>query len=162
MRPVSFVYDVFVDALAAIAGVMLVLTTLAVVFDVAMRYFAGQSFAWVFELTEYVLLYVPMLGMAWLARRKGHIAIDVVTSKLPDVLRCWQQVIMSLIVAIICAFISYWGAVTAYDFYLRDIQSEKVLSIPMWAIVGCIPIGFGLTAIEYVRHALGGERRAAG
>lgn len=162
MRLVHSVYDLFVDALAAIAGVLLVLTTVAVVFDVAMRYFAGQSFAWVFELTEYVLLYVPCLGMAWLARRNGHIAIDVVTSKLPDRLRHRQQVAMSLVVAVICAFICYWGFVTAYDFYLRDIQSEKVLSIPMWAIMGCIPIGFGLTAIEYVRLALGGERRAAG
>lgn len=162
MRPVSSVYDLFVDALAAIAGVLLVLTTLAVVFEVAMRYFAGQSYAWVFELTEYVLLYVPMLGMAWLARRNGHIAIDIVTSKLPERLRRRQQVAMALVVATSCAFISYWGFVTAYDFYLRDIQSEKVLSIPMWTIMGCIPIGFGLTAIEYLRLALAKERRPAG
>ena len=154
MRTASSIYDALVTALAAVAGLLLVLATLSVVVDVCARYFLNQSFAWVFELTEYVLLYVPCLGMAWLARERGHISIDIVTSKLSHATRARLFAATSLIVAAICAFISYWGFVVTWDFYARGIVSENVLSIPRWIILVCIPIGFGLTAIEFIRLAV--------
>jgi TRAP-type C4-dicarboxylate transport system permease small subunit len=67
------------------------------------------------------------------------------------------MVATSLVAAAVCAFIAYWGFKTTYDFYVRDLQSEKVLTIPMWMLLSCIPVGFGLTAIEYVRLAIFGE-----
>ena len=157
MRLISRAYQALLDALAAIAGVLLVLTTLAVVIDVGARYFLGTSFAWVFELTEYVLLYVPCLGMAWLVRRRGHISIDIVTSKIPPAGRQRLLVATCLVTAAVCLFIAYWGFRTTYDFYARGLQSEKVLTIPMWVLLGCIPLGFGLTAIEYLRLGIFGE-----
>ena len=161
MRFIPRAYQALLDSLAAIAGALLVLTTLAVVLDVSARYFAGTSFAWVFELTEYVLLYVPCLGMAWLVRRRGHITIDIVTSHIPPAGRHRLFVATSLVTALVCGFIAYWGFLTTYDFYVRDLQSEKVLTVPMWVLLGCIPLGFGLTAIEFVRVAVSGEQRVA-
>jgi TRAP-type C4-dicarboxylate transport system permease small subunit len=95
--------------------------------------------------------------MAWLVRRGGHIRIDIVTSHMPPARRARLLVATSLLAAAVCAFIAYWGVVTTYDFYVRGLQSEKVLTIPMWMLLGCIPLGFGLTAVEFVRVAICGE-----
>jgi TRAP-type C4-dicarboxylate transport system permease small subunit len=76
-----------------------------------------------------------------------------VTSKLSAATRARLFAATSTLVAAICVFISYWGFVVTYDFYLRGMVSENVLSIPRWIILVCIPIGFGLTAIEFARLA---------
>ena len=72
------------DALASAAAAMIVFTVIFVPLDVASRYFFGSPITWVYEVTEYILLMVPCLAMAWLARHNGHVVIDVATSRLGE------------------------------------------------------------------------------
>ena len=99
------------DALASIAAAMIVFTVVFVPMDVASRYFFAAPITWVYEVTEYILLMVPCLAMAWLARHNGHVAIDALTSRLPDGPRARLAGFTQLIVAGVCAFVAWWGGV---------------------------------------------------
>src|SRR5690625_7949318 len=68
-------YHRLLDVLAFISAIGILFITLGVSADVILRYLTGQPIVWMFDVSQYALLYIPCLGMAWLARERGHIAI---------------------------------------------------------------------------------------
>lgn len=141
------------DGFAFLAACLLVFTVIFVPVDVMSRYFFNAPLTWVYEVTEYILLFVPCLGMAWLARNNGHVAIDIVTNRLGHRSRALLDGVCVLVVAFICAFIAWWGAVVTFDGYKAKAIIENVLQTPQWIIYIAIPAGFGLCAIEFTRKA---------
>jgi C4-dicarboxylate transporter, DctQ subunit len=142
------------DALASIAAAMIAFTVLFVPLDVASRYFIGAPITWVYEVTEYILLMVPCLAMAWLARQNGHVVIDVVTSRLGERARERLNSATNFAVAATCAFVAWWGAVVTFASFRANAVIENVLQTPQWMIYVCIPLGFALTAIEFARQGV--------
>jgi C4-dicarboxylate transporter, DctQ subunit len=143
--------DTVEDGLAAIAGCLLILTVVLVPVDVLSRYFFNAPLTWVYEVTEYILLLVPCLGMAWLARANGHVAIDIVTSRLPGRSRLLFSSASFVAAAAICGFIAWWGVRVTHQSYEAKAIIENVLQTPQWLIYVWIPVGFGLCAIEFAR-----------
>jgi TRAP-type C4-dicarboxylate transport system permease small subunit len=142
------------DVLAAVAAAMLVFTVIFVPADVASRYFFGAPITWVYEVTEYILLMVPCLAMAWLARHNGHVVIDVVTSRLDERPRALLSTATCLLVAATCAFVAWWGALVTFRSFSVGAVIENVVQTPQWLIYVSIPLGFGLTAIEFARKGV--------
>ncbi len=139
------------DALAFVASAMLVFTVIFVPLDVGSRYFFGAPITWVYEVTEYILLMVPCLGMAWLARHNGHVVIDVLTTRLGPRVKQNLEAAMLVLVASSCAFIAWWGGVVTLESFQKRAIIENVLQTPQWLIYVSIPLGFALTAIEFAR-----------
>jgi C4-dicarboxylate transporter, DctQ subunit len=142
------------DALASIAAAMIVFTVVFVPMDVASRYFFGAPVTWVYEVTEYILLMVPCLAMAWLARHDGHVVIDALTSRLRERPRARLAVVTQLAVAATCGFVAWWGALVTFTSFRAGAVIENVLQTPQWMIYVCIPVGFALTAIEFARKGV--------
>lgn len=144
-------FDALIDALAVVAGFLILAVMVGVTLDVVGRYFLGSPISWIFEITEYALLYVPCLGMAWLARERGHVAIDIVVGYLPARLQHALSRAVALVVTVICAFIAYWGIVVVVDSYRQGSVLEHMIRIPEVLVIGVIPLGFALTAAAYLR-----------
>jgi len=142
------------DALAFAAAAMIVFTVVFVPIDVGSRYFFGAPITWVYEVTEYILLMVPCLGMAWLARRDGHVVIDVLTSRLDERRRRRLERAVALFVALSCAFVAWWGGVVTLESFKAGAIIENVLQTPQWIVYVAIPLGFGLSALEFARKGL--------
>jgi TRAP-type C4-dicarboxylate transport system permease small subunit len=147
-------FDRLEDALASIAAAMIVFTVVFVPMDVASRYFFGAPITWVYEVTEYILLMVPCLAMAWLARHNGHVVIDALTSRLPERASARLAVATHLVVAATCAFVAWWGALVTFASFRAGALIENVLQTPQWMIYVCIPLGFALTAVEFGRKGV--------
>ena len=150
----NWALDRLEDALASVAAAMIVFTVIFVPLDVASRYFLGSPITWVYEVTEYILLMIPCLAMAWLARHHGHVVIDVVTSRLGERARARLQAATSLAVAASCAFVAWWGAAVTFTSFRAGALIENVLQTPQWMIYLCIPLGFALTALEFARQGV--------
>lgn len=142
------------DFLASIAAAMIVFTVVFVPVDVLSRYFFAAPLTWVYELTEYVLLMVPCLSMAWLARHDGHVAIDVLTSRLRGQTRALLASFALFTVAAVCAFVAWWGGTITLKSFRANAVIENVLQTPQWLIYSCIPVGFALAAIEFARKGV--------
>lgn len=153
MRAVTGFYNAVIGGLAGVAGLLMVLCIVGIALDVAGRFFWNASLPWVFELTEYALLYIPCLGMAWLAREGGHVAVDIVTVRLRPSTQLLLAAVVCAATAVVCALIAYWGLMTTWDSFVRDITIDKYLRIPRWSVLGVIPLGFALTAVEFARTA---------
>jgi TRAP-type C4-dicarboxylate transport system permease small subunit len=154
MKTLGTAFDRLEDALAVVAAALLVLSVLLVTGDVVLRFFFTRPLAWVFEVTEYILLFVPCLGMAWLARNDGHIVIDVVTSQLSPRTRAVLGGWVALTVAALCAFIAWWGVIATREAFVAKAMIENVLQMPQYIPYAFIPFGFALCAVEYIRKAV--------
>lgn len=146
-------YDRLIDGLAVLAGVAILVTMTTVTADVLLRALADLSLPWSFETTEYALLYILCLAMAWLARRRGHVTVDLLARQLPPVAARRLDGLAALGAAAICGSVALWGAEATIDAWQREIVIYGVLPMPRWALLAAIPIGFALTAVEYLRHA---------
>ncbi len=153
-------YARLLDALAALSGAMILFAMVIVTLDVVLRGVSGGSLAWSFEVTEFILLYAPFLSMAWLARRRGHIVVDMVVTRLPPSAARWTGVGVALFVAALCLFLTWWGGIATWDSFERDIRNAGVVDYPRWALLVTIPVCFALTAVEYLRIAVLDAREA--
>jgi len=61
-------------------GIMMMLT----VVDVFLRYLFNQPIKGSMELTEYLMVCVGTLGLAWCALQGAHIKVELIVSKLPQ------------------------------------------------------------------------------
>jgi len=149
---VSWALDRLEDALAAVAAALIVFTVVFVPMDVASRYFFGAPITWVYEVTEYILLMIPCLGMAWCTRNNGHVVIDVVTVHLGSRTRARLGAAVHLLVAATCAFVAWWGAQVTWTSFRAHAVIENVLQTPQWMIYIAIPLGFALGQFEFARQ----------
>lgn len=148
----SVIYHRLLDFLASISALLIFLIMVGISVNVLSRYFLGGSIIWMFEVAEYALLYIPCLGMAWLAREHGHIAITTFVEKLQPVHHSYAAWTTTLASAAVCAVIAYWGVFVLVDRIARQSVAVQTIVVPEYLIYWVIPFGFGLTAIEFLRQ----------
>jgi TRAP-type C4-dicarboxylate transport system permease small subunit len=142
------------NACAAIASAGILFCMAAVTLEVLSRYLYGRPIAWVLEVTEHILLYIPFLGMAWLARNgDGHVRVDLISDALSVRGRAILRRIVALITSITCFAGAIVGGWTTWDHFVRDLPTQGVYPIPFYLLLVIIPFGLGLTAVQYALRA---------
>lgn len=132
---------------------MIIFAATVVSADVFLRALSTHSLPWAFEVTEFLLVYIPLLTFPWLARRQQHIIIDVFTNWLPPRVAHVLRVVVLIVAACTCVWVAYWGTLATQTAYERDIVNAGLVAFPRWALLISIPLGFGLAAIEFLRLA---------
>ena len=150
-KPGKTVFDMIIDGMAFMAGILLLLVTLFVSYAVIVRYLHFRPPVWVLQYTEYALLWITFLGAAWLLREGGHIRIDTVMAMLnPRYLRK-VEIMDNILGCIVCFAIFGFGTFHTMDLFQRGIMDVKGVSVPKFAFFLIIPLG-GLTlTIQFAR-----------
>lgn len=161
-KPGKNIFDLVIESMAFMAGILLLLVTVFVSYAVVIRYLHFKPPIWVLQFTEYALLWITFLGAAWLLREGGHIRIDTVVSMLhPKRLRK-VEIIDSVLGFIICLIIFGFGTLHTIDLIQRGIMDVKGISVPKFVFFLIIPLG-GLTlAIQFLRLFWGQFRKKTG
>jgi C4-dicarboxylate transporter, DctQ subunit len=146
-------FDKVLDAMAAFAGVILVFIVAAVCYTIAMRFFFRQTTIWIIQTTEYALLWIVFLATAWLLREGGHITTDIVYVHLTEKTRNYLNFIMSLIGALTCAVMLYFGAAYTSDCIVNGITDVRAVTVPKSAVFIIIPVGSLLLTLQFLRIA---------
>lgn len=156
-------FDGIVDALAVLAGIIIILTTVCVSLDVVLRYFLKRPLLWVDELAEYGLLYITFAGTAWLLRQNGHVVVDIIDALVSSRTRNRLDAIASIVGAVVCVILTYFGVLATWSLFARGIYNPTMLEIPKGALVAVIPVGTFLLFIQFLRRLAaslkGPERR---
>ncbi len=141
------------DFFAFLGGILLVVAVLSVVFQVIARYFFNLSFIWINEVNEYILLYVPFLGAAWLLRHNGHVTVDLVVQILPPRIKKVSDVLVAALGSIVSATLLWYGTVVTIQAYTRGTVSTTASQIPQVYLYIVIPVGALLLLLEFIRMA---------
>jgi TRAP-type C4-dicarboxylate transport system permease small subunit len=136
---------------AVIAGILLLVMTLIINYNVFMRYFIGKPPVWAIEITEWILLYSAFLAAAWVLKEEGHVVIDILVVRLSRKNQHILKVLVCFLGILTCGFLAYHGFRAAYSLYNRDVIMMGMILMPKYILVVIIPVGISLTLIQFIR-----------
>lgn len=128
--------------------VLMALMVLNVTWQVVSRYVFQSPSSFTDELSRYMLIWVGMLGAAYVAGKNEHLAIDILLTKLDEKAQDKLMILINACVFIFALVVMVIGGSNLV--YLTFILEQKsaVLQIPLAYIYGIIPFS-GLLVIYY-------------
>jgi len=162
VSPLSKAYGFILDCLMGLACLLLLVMTLLIGADVAVRNAGLGSIAWSSEISEDILYVLTLLSAPWLLRQGQHIRVDILLRALPPRVG-WLLEWAGDLLGFACSVYFVWygiGVLTAS--YRAGALSIKTLVTPEWWLLAPLPVAFLLLAIEFAfrMHRLSRAERA--
>lgn len=128
----------------ALAGICLFAVFALVTAQVASRFIFNFSLAAASELSIYAMIWSVFLGAAVAFRRNGHIAMDILKTRLPEKL----DKIANLLIFVVLAVFLCLVVVKGYDLSQRAmLQRSPAAGLPVGYIAFAMPAGSVLALI---------------
>ncbi len=128
-----------------VAGIAIVLMSVIIPAGVVMRYAFGFGAQWPEPIAILLMVVFTFIGAAAAYRAGGHIAVSMVTDALPTPAQWVASRLVDGFMAVICAFVLWYGA------QLCDATMGQTISELPWLPVGVtylpIPIGAAATLL---------------
>jgi TRAP-type C4-dicarboxylate transport system permease small subunit len=128
--------------------------------DVVGRSFFNKPIPGTFELSEYMLAVIVLLGAAYTQQVKGHVAVDFFTGRCAHRTRAVLGALTGAASLFVVAILVWQGAVAGID----EKSVSDQLRIPQWPFRLLVAAGglllwleLALDLIDSVRSALGGR-----
>tara|TARA_R110000868_G_scaffold107780_2_gene294785 strand:+ start:55007 stop:55402 length:396 start_codon:yes stop_codon:yes gene_type:complete len=119
-----------------------------VLWQVFSRYFLGEPSSFTDELARYLMIWVGILGAAYVSGRNSHVAIDVLPSRLNDTKqKKLKTIVRILIILFSITALVIGGSRLVYITYVLK-QFSPALQMPLALVYMVIPIS-GILIIYY-------------
>jgi len=145
-RAVEFLSDVS----GYVSGIAILLATLVIVEQVVVRYVLKLPTIWQVEFAVYLLIAATFVGAAYGLKHNSHINIELFTTHLPPGIKRGLDLVTSFIALVFCAYLAWKGAVMWWEAYEGGWRTSSLWSIPLVYPYAIIPLGMGLTSLQYV------------
>ncbi|WP_282080419.1 TRAP transporter small permease [Aquimarina algiphila] len=130
--------------LAVIMGIMV----LNVLWQVFTRFVIGIPSSFTDELARYLMIWVGLLGAAYISGKRKHVAIDVLYARLNKERQAKLKIIVNCIIILFCLLaLVIGGSRLVYITYILQ-QHSSALQIPLAVIYLAIPLS-GILIIYY-------------
>jgi TRAP-type C4-dicarboxylate transport system permease small subunit len=139
-------------SLAGILEVVLValfaLLVLDVLLQVFTRYVLSRSFAFTEELARFSLIWMTLLGAAYLVGKKEHLTMDFLLRNLSDKRRVKTEITISFLVALFALVVMVIGGSNLVYITLRLEQVSPAMRVPLGYVYAVLPMS-GLMILYY-------------
>jgi len=149
------VFDRILNVLFYLVGVIFVCAMLIVCLDVVMRYSLNRPMVWATEVSEYILLGIVCLGIAWLLKEEGHVKIELVLARFKPRIQALINTITSSLAVLAVLAITWYGGQITWDLYQRGVELTKVLHVPKAPLLALLMVGMFLLLIQFLRRSYG-------
>lgn len=126
----------------------------AVSWQVFSRYILQSSSSFTEEIARYLLIWIGILGAAFIAGQQQHLSIDILAPKLSPKNRIKLRMGINVLIILFCLLVLVIGGSNlVYLNYLLG-QTSAALNIPLGAVYTVIPISGVLVIIYKVNELL--------
>ena len=139
-----------------VAGVFMVVMSVATFANVLARYFFNSPIQWAEELARYSFIWVVFMGAVVCTKRKRHIAIDILPHALPGRFKPWVQLLVDCCTLGIALLIAYYG----WKLTAAATQITATLQVPHSVIYVIVPVSAALIILHTLGDFLGNVRAA--
>ena len=134
--------------LANFLVILMTAMVLNVLWQVASRFLLGSPSSFTDELARYLMIWVGILGAAYVAGQNMHVAIDVLPRRLPPkIQKTLTLIVRVLIVLFALGALVVGGLRLVYITHVLN-QNSPALQVPLSVVYAVIPIS-GLLVIYY-------------
>jgi TRAP-type C4-dicarboxylate transport system permease small subunit len=122
--------------------------TINVLWQVASRYILGAPSPFTDELARYLMIWIGILGAAYVSGRNMHVAIDVLPRRFDQPAQKQLMLIVRVLIILFCLLaMVIGGSRLVYITYVLD-QNSPALQLPLSVVYVVIPIS-GILIIYY-------------
>lgn len=146
----KFKFNAVVESVEEFAmAFLLACMTLLTFIQVVLRYLFNSGWVWSLEATTYAFAALVLVGMSYGVRTKSHIAVELVTGRLPPKFRRMAALIAVALCLLYCGMMLYGSAIfverlAALGNDARDIPVAK------WVLTLVMPFGFTLLSYRFI------------
>jgi TRAP-type C4-dicarboxylate transport system permease small subunit len=155
MKRIFRVFDLLLDFLPLLMGAIIIIMMLGVSLNVILRYFFNLPISGLEEVTEYFLLFITLIGAAWLLREDGHVRVDILLVRLNWRNQAILGFVSSLMGVFLSAILTWYGLQVTYINFQRGAYYPSLLEFPKAPILAIIPLGSFLLLIQFLRRSAG-------
>jgi len=146
--------DTFLARLeAVILGLGVLLMATNTIANVVGRFVLGQSIFFSGEINRILIIMITFAGIGYAARHGRHIRMSAIYDIFPVITRKILMITIALVTSAAMFFLLYFSVL-----YIIDLQSKgrvlPALGFPIWTIYLWVPLGFGITGIQYFLTAI--------
>lgn len=127
---------------------LMAIMTLDVLWGVFTRYVVGSQSPWTEELARFLLIWIGLLGAAYVAGQHKHLAIDILPGKLTGTAKARLEAFIRLLIIGFSATVLIVGGARLVYITYRLGQYSAALQVPLSAVYAIVPIS-GLLIIFY-------------
>lgn len=140
--------------IATVLIVILTVMVLSVVWQVVSRYLLVNPSAYTDELARYLMIWLGVLGAAYVSGKNMHLAIDLLPNKLKGASKARLLIFIDLMIILFAVSVMLIGGLRlVYLTYILD-QTSASLQIPLWFIYSILPISGLLVAFYKIHNIL--------
>lgn len=137
-----------------VAAIMMGASVVVVTHMVVMRYFLNESTVWQTDFVTYVLVAATFIGCPYVLMRRGHVNVDLLPLFLPHRARLGLAFLAATVGLLFCGVLAWKGLDLTLEAYHEGWQSASVWKVDMWLPYAALPIGLGLTCLQYLADVL--------
>lgn len=145
-------FDRLIDAMAFLAGILLVLAVLIVSFEICMRYFFQQPQVWTVEVCEFILFILAFLGAPWLLKKGGHASVDILVERMGPVPKRYASLFASSVGMLVSLVLVWFSLTTSWQCYTDGVVLTKTLTVSKYYFLLFIALGYFCLMIEFGRQ----------
>ncbi|CAM3957796.1 C4-dicarboxylate ABC transporter [Pseudomonas reidholzensis] len=139
-----------------VAGLSILTMTLIIPWGIFARYVLGTGSSWPEPVAILLMVVFAFIGAAASYRAGAHMAVAMVTDRLPPAQRKAAALVVQVLMLLVCAFMTYYGfrlCMTTWNQFLATLPSIRV-----GMTYAPIPIGGALTLMFVVEKILYGDQ----
>jgi TRAP-type C4-dicarboxylate transport system permease small subunit len=140
-------------------ALLMAVMTIDVLWGVFTRYVMGSQSPWTEELARFLLIWIGLLGAAYVAGQNKHLAIDILPGSLEGARQKRLQWVIRLVIVGFAASVLVAGGARLVYITNKLGQYSAALQVPLYLVYSVIPFS-GLLIIFY-KLAESGEEAPA-
>lgn len=133
-------------AMALFLGFMTLITFLQVI----LRYGFNTGLIWSLEATVYAFSWLVLIGMSYGVRTGGHIAANLVVTRLSGRIRKWTGLAATAL-CLAYAGMLLFGSIVLMERLIQLGHYARDLPFPRWALTSILPLGFALLTLRLIQ-----------
>ena len=140
-------------ALGWVVAVLMGLSVVNVLWQVFTRFVLNDPSAFTDELARYLLVWVGLLGAAYAAGQRMHLAVDLLPQTLTGARKQVVEVVIQACVFVFAAVVMVWGGVVLVQLQWDLGQTSAALRVPLAVVYSVLPVS-GVLIAYYAAVAL--------
>jgi TRAP-type C4-dicarboxylate transport system permease small subunit len=138
------------------AGIAIAVMTLIIPWGIFSRYVLGSGSQWPEPIAILLMVIFTFVGTAASYRAGAHIAVAMLTDRLPPEVKKLCALLVHVIMFIMCVFMSIWGVELCISTWNQSIS--EIPWMPVGLTYAPVPIGGVVTGLFVLEHLFFGSQ----
>jgi TRAP-type C4-dicarboxylate transport system permease small subunit len=116
------------------------------------RYLFNQSLYFSEELNQFLIIFVTFIGCSYAARQNRHISMSAFIEQLTGKPAAASLLLINLLTAALLFWLT-WASIGYVQSAARIGRASSALQVPLHYIYLLIPLGLGMSGLQFLSHA---------